>query len=293
MKLTTNEKGQIQECLKQYVSKYPSQNKAAQSLAGTSSATVSSILQGKWENISDDMWRNLASQLGTTSGNDWQVVETKAFQEMILVMKDAQAVKNVTWIVGEAGCGKTTTARLYASEHNEVFYILCSEDMKKSDFVREIARRIGQRTEGYSIRELLDRIIDDLIQMEAPLLLFDEADKLPERVFHYFIDLYNRLEDKCGIVFFSTSYIKRRMTMGLRYNKCGYNEIHSRIGRKFYELEPTAPHDVYAICMANGVTDKSHVSGVVKDAEAYDFDLRRVKKNIHRVKVMQAQTAVK
>ena len=292
-KLTTNEKGQIQECLRLYVSKYPSQNKAAQSLTGTSSATVSSILQGKWENISDEMWRNLASQLGTTTTTDWQVVETKAFQEMTLVMKDAQAVRNVTWIVGEAGCGKTTTARLYATENSEVFYILCSEDMKKSDFTREIARRIGQRTEGYSIRELLDRIIDDLIQMQAPLLLFDEADKLPERVFHYFIDLYNRLEDKCGIVFLSTSYIKRRMTMGLRYNKCGYNEIHSRIGRKFYELEPTAPHDVYAVCMANGVTDKSRISEVVKDAEAYDFDLRRVKKNIHRVKVMQAQTAVK
>ena len=293
MKLTKNEKGQIQECLRQYVGKYPSQNKAAQSLTGTSSATVSSILQGKWENISDDMWRNLASQLGTTTATDWQVVETKAFQEMTLVMQDAQAARNITWIVGEAGCGKTTTARLYAAENSEVFYILCSEDMKKSDFIREIARRIGQRTEGYSIRELLDRIIDDLIQMQAPLLLFDEADKLPERVFHYFIDLYNRLEDKCGIVFLSTSYIKRRMTMGLRYNKCGYNEIHSRIGRKFYELEPTAPHDVYAGCMANGVTDKSRISEVVKDAEAYEFDLRRVKKSIHRAKLIAAQPAFK
>ena len=293
MKLTKNEKGQIQECLRQYVGKYPSQNKAAQSLTGTSSATVSSILQGKWENISDDMWRNLASQLGTTTATDWQVVETKAFQEMTLVMQDAQAARNITWIVGEAGCGKTTTARLYAAENSEVFYILCSEDMKKSDFIREIARRIGQRTEGYSIRELLDRIIDDLIQMQAPLLLFDEADKLPERVFHYFIDLYNRLEDKCGIVFLSTSYIKRRMTMGLRYNKCGYNETHSRIGRKFYELEPTAPHDVYAVCMANGVTDKSRISEVVKDAEAYEFDLRRVKKSIHRAKLIAAQPAFK
>ena len=43
MKLTKNEKGQIQERLRQYVSKYPSQNKAAQSLTGKSSATVSSI----------------------------------------------------------------------------------------------------------------------------------------------------------------------------------------------------------------------------------------------------------
>ena len=293
MKLTKNEKVQIQECLRLYVSKYPSQNKAAQSLTGTSSATVSSILQGKWENISDDMWRNLASQLGTSAGVDWQVVETKAFLEMTLVMKDAQAVKNVTWIVGEAGCGKTTTAKLYTSEHNEVFYILCSEDMKKSDFIREIARRIGQKTEGYSIRELLDRIIDDLIQMEAPLLLFDEADKLPERVFHYFIDLYNRLEDKCGIVFFSTCYIKRRMSMGLRYNKCGYNEIHSRIGRKFFELERTGAHDVYAVCVANGVTDKARISEVVKDSKEFEFDLRRVKKSIHRAKLIAAQPAFK
>lgn len=293
MKLTKNEKGQIRESLRQYVAKFPSQNKAAQSLTGTSSATVSSILQGKWEYISDDMWRNLASQLGTSAGTDWQVVETKAFQEMTLVMRDAQEVRNVTWVVGDAGCGKTTTARLYATEHSEVFYILCSEDMRKSDFVREIARRIGQKTEGYSIRELLERIIDDLIQMEAPLLLFDEADKLPEHVFHYFIDLYNRLEDKCGIVFFSTSYIKRRMAMGLRYNKCGYNEIHSRIGRKFYDLECTGAHDVHGVCMANGVTDREHISQVVKDSEEYEFDLRRVKKSIHRLKLMTAQAAAR
>ncbi len=65
-KLTNNEKSQIQECLKQYVSKYPSQNKAAQSLTGISSATLSTLLQGKWENISDDMWRNWKSHTNLT-----------------------------------------------------------------------------------------------------------------------------------------------------------------------------------------------------------------------------------
>lgn len=156
--------------------------------------------------------------------------------------------------------------------------------MRKSDFIREIAKRTGLRTEGYSIRELLDRIIDGLVQMDSPLLIFDEADKLPERVFHYFIDLYNRLEDKCGIVFFSTSYIKRRMQNGLRYNKCGYNEIHSRIGRRFFDLECTSPQDVAAICKANGVTDRADISEVVKDSEEFEFDLRRVKKSVHRAK---------
>ena len=188
--MRTNEKQQITESLKAYVAKYGSQNKAAQSLVGISAATVSQLLKGNWDNVSDEMWKNVASQIGYKQGDGWQIVETTAYKEMVFALNDAKEWRNVTWVVGDAGCGKTTTARLFADEQREVFYVLCSEDMRKSDFVREIARKVGLRTEGYSIRELLDRIIDSLVQMEEPLLIFDEADKLTERVFHYFIDLY-------------------------------------------------------------------------------------------------------
>lgn len=138
--LSTKEKDAIRESLRTYVAKYPSQNKAAGSLKNTSVGTISSIVNGKYENISDDMFRKIASQVGcgkTETG--WQIVETSAYQEISYVLDDAQRWRNVTWVVGEAGCGKTTTARIYAEEHREVFYILCSEDMKKGDFVREVA----------------------------------------------------------------------------------------------------------------------------------------------------------
>lgn len=69
--------------------------------------------------------------------------------------------------------------------------------------------------------------------MDAPLLVFDEADKLTEPVFHYFISLYNKLEEKCGVVFLSTDYIVKRISNGLKYQKPGYKEFFSRIGRKF------------------------------------------------------------
>ena len=288
MEMTNNEKQLIADKLRAYVAKYASQNKAVASMKGTSAGTVSNILNGKWENISDEMWKKIASQVGSQAPGEWQTVDTTAAKEMAYAMSDAQEWKNVTWVVGEAGCGKTTAARLYEREHSGAYYVLCSEDMKRSDFIRDIAKKIGLRTDGMTIRDMLDAIIGALIQTENPVLLFDEADKLTERVFHYFIDLYNRLEDKCGIVFFSTSYIKRRMKMGLRYDKKGYNEIHSRIGRKFFELEQTSPQDVYAICVANGLTDRKKIAEVVKDAELYDFDLRRVKKGIHRVKMMGA-----
>ena len=285
--LSNKQKDIIRENLRAYVAKYPSQNKAAGSLKSTSVGTISCIMNGKYENISDDMFRNIASQIGGgKSETGWQIVETSAYQEISYALDDAQRWRNVTWIVGEAGCGKTTTARLYTDGHKEVFYILCSEDMKKGDFVREIARKVGIKTDGHNIREIWGLILDDVIQMDAPLLIFDEADKLTEPVFHYFISMYNKMEDKSGIVFMSTDYIKKRIGLGLRHQKPGYKEFFSRMGRKYFELEETTANDVYSICMANGVQDKKKIEEVIRDAESCDFDLRRVKKAIHRAKRM-------
>lgn len=84
----------------------------------------------------------------------------------------------------------------------------------------------------------------------------------------------------------STDYIAKRISNGLRYQKPGYKEFYSRIGRKFYELEPTDVNDVFAICSANGVTDKKDIDKVIKEASTCDFDLRRVRKSIHKVKRM-------
>lgn len=280
------EKNAISERLRAYVAKYPSQTKAAGSLKGVSVGTVSNILNGRFENISDEMFRNVASQVGGMGTPSWQIVETGAYQEITEVLSDAQRWRSVRWVTGEAGCGKSTTARVYLQDHKEVFYILCSEDMKKGDFVREIARTVGIRTEGCNIREVWGLILDDIIQMDAPLLVFDEADKLTEPVFHYFISLYNKLEEKCGVVFLSTDYIVKRISNGLKYQKPGYKEFFSRIGRKFFTLEPTDQNDVYIICTANGLTSRQDIDVVMKEAATCDYDLRRVKDSIHKVKRM-------
>ena len=156
--------------------------------------------------------------------------------------------------------------------------------MLKGEFVRTIARRLGIRSEGYTVRELWQAIIDSIIQMERPLIIFDEADKLPESVFQYFISMYNNLEDRCGVVFLSTDYIKRRISNGLRYGRKGYKEIFSRIGRKYFDLEPTSAQDVYAICTANGITSREEIDKIIKEGDGCDFDLRRIKKSVHRLK---------
>ena len=283
MKFTTEMKEQVRSALIAYRSNYPTLNRAAESLQGVSSATVSQLCNGKYELISDEMFIRIATQIGFAF-DSWNLHEGKTFKEITFALSDAQAYKNVTWIVGDAGCGKTTAAIEYRRTHRNVFYILCSEDMRRSDFVREIAKQVGAPTDTTNLRDMLENAISMISFLGNPLLVFDEGDKLTDSVFNYFISIYNRLEGHSGIVFLSTDYIKRRMEAGLRYNKKGYKEINSRIGRRFFDVSPTEQNDIYAICQANNLTDRADIEEVLKDARRSDNDLRRVKRCIHRQK---------
>ena len=86
----------------------------------------------------------------------------------------------------------------------------------------------------------------------------------------------------------STDYIIKRIENGLRWQRPGYKEFYSRIGRKYFELDDTTPHDVYAICVANGLTDEKDINEVIAESNSCEYDLRRVKKSIHRIKRIKA-----
>ena len=253
MKFTTEMKEQVRSALIAYRSNYPTLNRAAESLQGVSSATVSQLCNGKYELISDEMFIRIATQIGFAF-DSWNLHEGKTFKEITFALSDAQAYKNVTWIVGDAGCGKTTAAIEYRRTHRNVFYILCSEDMRRSDFVREIAKQVGAPTDTTNLRDMLENAISMISFLGNPLLVFDEGDKLTDSVFNYFI------------------------------SKKGYKEINSRIGRRFFDVSPTEQNDIYAICQANNLTDRADIEEVLKDARRSDNDLRRVKRCIHRQK---------
>lgn len=289
MRLNDETKKTIEEALRAHCDKFPSRNAAVERMEGVSAATVSNILNGKTENVSDEMWLRIARLTGLKF-DGWQIHENKTYQEIRYVLADAQAYKNVTWVTGDAGCGKTTAAQMFRKENRNVLYILCSEDMRRTDFVRELARQTGVSCDQTSLRDILDRAIEEIAQMDNPLLIFDEGDKLTDSLMNYFISIYNRLEDHAGIVFLSTDFIKRRIDAGLRYNKKGFKEINSRIGRQFFEVKAATEADVWAICMANGLTEERDIRDVVADAAKAGNDLRRVKRMVHaRKRLVEAR----
>lgn len=276
--MTQDEKKQISEQLRAYCEQKGSQNKAANSLNGVSSATVSKILAGNWETIADEMWRSVAGQIGgSRTAEGWQLVPTRAYKAMTFALENSQRDALVMAVIGEAGSGKTEAIKAYTEKGRNVYHLVCSEYWNRRTFMAKVLQTMGVTYCGNTVADMMDAIVDNLKRKEAPLMVLDEADKLSDQVLYFFISLYNQLEGRCGIILTATAYLRARIEKGLRLNRKGYAEIYSRIGRKFVELPLHNSEDVAAVCVANGVSDPKSINAIIDEA---DGDLRRVKRSV-------------
>ena len=265
--------------LQTYCERYDSQKRASNSLKGVSAATISQMLSGKWELIADDMWRNVAAQIGYKD-EKWEAVETKDFRLLTRLLDEAKENTLVMGVTGDAGSGKTFALKHYTASHKQTYLLCCNEYWNRKTFLSELLAAMGRDYTGYTVGEMMAEAVRALKMQESPLLILDEADKLSDQVLYFFITLYNNLEDECGIVLCATQHLEKRIKKGIKLNKKGYAEIWSRLGRKCVALSGVSAADITAICEANGVTDMADIDGIIAESES---DLRRVKRRVHAV----------
>jgi len=207
---------------------------------------------------------------------------------LLFCMNETRATKEFVWVTSPAGSGKTMAARLMLKQKN-VFHVICDEDMKKSDFAIELARAVGLRINTQKkARTTIMEVVNFVKEQEDALIIFDECDKLSDNIIHYFITIYNHFENasgelEIGMVFLSTDYMVKRMKNGLNYNKKGYQELWSRMGSKFYEVDKNTPYDVAALCRVRGITNQKDIDTVIKDVETANLDLRRANRKIKAI----------
>ena len=279
--MTHNEKQAIADSLRSYVATKGSQNQAARTLRQVSGATISQVLNGNWDLISDEMWRTIASQIGHDA-NGWQVIPTEGYNRMYHLLRDAQQNALVLAVTGDAGCGKSQAVKQYAAENQNVIVLSCSEYWNRKLFLNELLRALG-RTDyiGDTVGEMVAEAMLRLKRLENVVLVLDEADKLNDQVLHFFITIYNQLEDQCGILMCATPYLEKRIKRGVQNNRKGYREIYSRIGRKFIPMPVVNDSTIADVCEANGITDSRTIARIIDDS---DCDLRRVKRLVHAAK---------
>lgn len=280
------QKQHIADALKNYCEQAGSQNKAANTLKNVSAATITQVLGGNWENIGEGMWNRIAKQIGA---NDSWVYCTGTHTNMRFgfYYGDAQHHAKVHAIIERAGGGKSSSAKKYCEENANAWFIKCAEYMNKKTFLSNILQAMGKDASG-NAAEMMGSIIEHINELDEPLIIFDEMDKLSDPVFRLFITFYNELEDNCGIVMLGTDHLRKRIEKGIRLNKTGYQEFFSRIGRRFVYInltEAEKAEDAAAIIKANGIDNSIDVTHIVNSS---DFDMRRVKKLVHAKKQQAA-----
>lgn len=275
--MNNDQKTVIQQAVVAYTRRFNSQSEAARSLVGVSEATISQIINGKWTLISDEMWRKVDAQCVQ---DDWQHVETTNFKKITKLLKDAHLHHQVCAITGEGGVGKSHAFRKYAETHKNVIWLKCEKYWTQKHMLRQILKGLGYNAQG-SLIEMVEEIVDRIRKRGNVIIIMDQFNKLRDGVKDLMIPLYNELEDQAGFFISGTSHLKTSFKRGVRLNKEGYQEMYSRMGRKFIEIKEPSQRDVKAISMANGIESSANLSDIWTDCER---DLRRVRRKIHGIK---------
>jgi DNA transposition AAA+ family ATPase len=182
----TIQKQNICNALRKYCDRYESQNRAAASLKGVSAATISLMLSGSWGLIRDEMWRNVASQIGFHE-DKWLAAETTDYVLLNRMLDDARENHLVLAVTGSAGSGKTFALKNYTSNHKQTYMLCCNEYWNRKTFMTEMLAALGREGNGRTVGEMMGEVVRWLKMQENPLLILDEADKLSDHVLYFFI----------------------------------------------------------------------------------------------------------
>ncbi|THU36899.1 ATP-binding protein [Niastella caeni] len=204
----------------------------------------------------------------------WAIAPTSVYNKLVAYFGDAQRhPKGIHALVINASMGKSITVKAFAEQNNSVYYVCCHRHMPIRLLLRDMLRCMGKDSSG-TIAEMLDNLVRNLEKDNDPLFIIDEVDKLKDEVLEMFVDLENKLHNKCGLVFIATPYLKKRIELGVSRNKRGFAELYSRMKKIFWDLTPAKQEfkkDVSLICKANGVSNEQVITEMYNKCE---FDLR-------------------
>lgn len=253
-----------------------------------SNATVSNILNNKWELLSDEMLRKVAASLNLTMEENWKHANTATYEKLTGHLVDVRLHSLSRGLICHPGSGKTHAIRRFSATHKNVIVVKCVELMKVRDFYKEILKSLGKEAESYNLYEIQQQVVRVISSLENPIIIIDELERVKDirALISQYVDLYNMLEDICGFALFGTSVLQSLFTNGINKQKANWNTAYDRVASKWIAVTPPSEKDVFAIIKANGINDTNAACSIVDDCltKEGNYTLRRVKIKVHASK---------
>ncbi|MEZ7494476.1 AAA family ATPase [Leeuwenhoekiella aequorea] len=266
----------------EHLSKMMSQ-KAVATKAMVSTATISQMIAGNWDLISDDMFRKVQGNLNIDL--NWNVALTDNLKEAYHFCRSCKMQGLAILISDNAGKGKSNAYKYFARRNENVVHLECKASWTKKSFVRNLLLAMGVTPQG-TCENMLDRFNDTIKRWSSPLLILDQADKLKDPQLDLFMEFYNDHEGHLGIILSGVEALRKRIDRGVQHQKVGYDELFSRVGRRHISLNPISKADVAAVCNANGVDNEEDITYIF---DTFGGDFRRVRREIKKIHLSRTQ----
>lgn len=239
---------------------------------------LSSIMNGKYGANEAQMLQTIAKALNYQESS-WKLVRTISnYRKIEQVYNDAKSDSMWFAVSNKAGSGKTKTMEdLFNRDTTGTVVFIQAEEWSGRQFLSKlITQTQGESAlqgKGYlSVAKLTDMVANYFndMSLERPVLLIDEADKLRPTALRTLIPIYNRTENRLGVILSGTENLEKEIKSGVRLHKKGFDELESRFGRTYIHMRGASEKEVYEICAANGVTDRNAQAQVWGDLPKVD-----------------------
>jgi transcriptional regulator with XRE-family HTH domain len=263
-----------------WITKLGSAKKVAEK-CGINVGSLSTILAGKYAANEAKMLQKIAVGLDFKESN-WNIVRSLGnYKALESVWSDAKNESMWFAISNKAGSGKTATMEdLFNRDTTGSVILIQAEEWSARHFLLKIIEKTLGNSDGSlsynttgkgykSLAQLMDIVANYFNEMslDRPVLLIDEADKLKPSALRTLIPLFNRTEDKMGLILSGTENLQKEIERGVRLNKKGYDELESRFGRTYIHLRGATEAEVAEVCKANGVTNSEVISQIWGELE--------------------------
>ena len=282
-----NFKAQVMEAVRKAISpdnpNAESQAKLAKR-ADIGTAFITHVLGGpeKWANYSngtpvpDYVFQRLAEALGLSL----DVFPTENYQKIYSALAEAKLEHEYRIIDGGPGAGKTFACKEFVRQNPVGTYLItCAGDLSAKELMQEIARKVGSNPEG--TKSQIRRGVEQKLAKEidsSPLIIFDEAENLQDRVFDEIKAIHDTLEYRCGIVLVGANNFYKSLERKALKGKGCFPQIFSRFKTSAVFVGSLSPADARAICTAHGITDKKEISRIYDDCQDHRDLFRYLRK---------------
>lgn len=164
----------------------------------------------------------------------WQTQPTEQTNSILANLKDSRDHALTTTIIGETGCGKSFTSKMFAQKNpHDTFIVTAGASDTLGDLIDKILESMNVHATGKTKSVKLRGIFQKTKMIKnyghKPQIIIDEAENMKHAALCAMKELYDNVHEHCSLVFIGTDQLVDNIEKLKRRNKSGIPQFHRRI----------------------------------------------------------------